>query len=61
MKLKWRQEWHREKRAVVSPMLEGTTEEEDKLQPERLKLSSASRFVQLEKHDNLAVRRSQKQ
>lgn len=44
-----------EQRAIVSKMLEGMEEKEDMLQCEQLKLSSVSRFVQLEKPGHLVI------
>jgi hypothetical protein len=44
-----------EQRAIVSKMLEGMEEKEDMLQREQLKLSSVSRFVQLEKPGHLVI------
>ena len=44
-----------EQRAIVLKMLEGMAEKEDMLQREQLKLSSVSRFVQLEKPGPLVI------
>ncbi|KPM43822.1 hypothetical protein AK830_g2813 [Neonectria ditissima] len=44
-----------EQRAIVSKMIEGMEEKDDVLQREQLKLSSVSRFVQLEKPGHLVI------
>ena len=44
-----------EQRTIVAKMLEGMEEKDDMLQREQLKLSSVSRFVQLEKPGHLVI------